>query len=285
MKIRVATVIIEPHLLVREALDALMERHSYRVVCGLSSIAEIGGQTIAGNGPKLVILCEPSIDGAISGVVRIRQVWPDCKIVLLFEYASADDVQNLLESQIDGFVPLGASPDALIRTLDMVVSGNGRVMVLPSAQNPIITPTVPENARHTTFKSQCLDVVSVVPQVLPLAKSGEVPSSPIAISCNGNGSGDLHAHDRESNANGCAQRRRPRLSDREAQILDGLVKGNTNKVIARTYEIAEATVKVHMKSILRKIQVANRTQAAIWALEHGNSTDEIKDRLQIATED
>ena len=56
-------------------------------------------------------------------------------------------------------------------------------------------------------------------------------------------------------------------------MLDGLVKGHANKVIARTCEITEATVKVHMKSILRKIRVANRTQAAIWAMENGYAAD------------
>ena len=54
--------------------------------------------------------------------------------------------------------------------------------------------------------------------------------------------------------------------------MNGLVKGHANKVIARTCDIAEATVKVHMKSILRKIRVGNRTQAAIWALERGYTT-------------
>src|SRR5437588_5379583 len=66
-------------------------------------------------------------------------------------------------------------------------------------------------------------------------------------------------------------RNRPRLSEREAQILDGLVQGHANKVIARSCDITEATVKVHMKSLLRKIQVANRTQAAVWALENRHS--------------
>jgi DNA-binding NarL/FixJ family response regulator len=66
--------------------------------------------------------------------------------------------------------------------------------------------------------------------------------------------------------------REAKISDRELQILDGLVKGHGNKMIARECAITEATVKVHMKSILRKICVANRTQAAIWALEHGYGT-------------
>jgi two-component system nitrate/nitrite response regulator NarL len=49
-------------------------------------------------------------------------------------------------------------------------------------------------------------------------------------------------------------------------MLTHLVAGHSNKVIARRLDIAEGTVKVHLKSVLRKIRVENRTQAAIWAL-------------------
>lgn len=59
------------------------------------------------------------------------------------------------------------------------------------------------------------------------------------------------------------------LSDRELEILRCLVSGDANKVIANRLAITEATVKVHMKSLLRKIKAGNRTQAAIWALNHG----------------
>jgi two-component system nitrate/nitrite response regulator NarL len=61
----------------------------------------------------------------------------------------------------------------------------------------------------------------------------------------------------------------PRLSPREKSILLCLVEGDSNKVIARKIDITEATVKVHVKAILRKIRVHNRTQAAIWAMNHG----------------
>jgi two-component system nitrate/nitrite response regulator NarL len=56
-----------------------------------------------------------------------------------------------------------------------------------------------------------------------------------------------------------------KFSNREVEILDCLTRGEANKLIARKFDIAEATVKVHIKAILRKIQVSNRTQAAIWA--------------------
>lgn len=66
-----------------------------------------------------------------------------------------------------------------------------------------------------------------------------------------------------------ASGRVPVLSTREREILRGLVSGCSNKGIARELAITEATVKVHMKALLRKIQTTNRTQAAIWAMNNG----------------
>src|SRR5260370_16041208 len=60
----------------------------------------------------------------------------------------------------------------------------------------------------------------------------------------------------------------PRLSVREKCILRCIVEGDSNKVIARKNGIAEATVKVHVKAILRKIRIHNPTQAAIWAMNN-----------------
>jgi two-component system, NarL family, nitrate/nitrite response regulator NarL len=58
----------------------------------------------------------------------------------------------------------------------------------------------------------------------------------------------------------------PALSTREAAILKRLMQGSSNKAIAYKMAITEATVKVHVKSILRKIRARNRTQAAMWAV-------------------
>jgi len=56
-----------------------------------------------------------------------------------------------------------------------------------------------------------------------------------------------------------------KLSPREAEILGCLREGEPNKVIAKKFDVTEATVKVHVKAILRKIGASNRTQAAMWA--------------------
>ena len=58
------------------------------------------------------------------------------------------------------------------------------------------------------------------------------------------------------------------LTRRERQTLAWLAKGVSNKEIARALNLAESTVKVHVQSILRKLGLTSRVQAAIYAIEH-----------------
>lgn len=60
-----------------------------------------------------------------------------------------------------------------------------------------------------------------------------------------------------------------KLSPRELQVLQGLCEGKANKEIARDLGIQEPTVKLHMKTLYRKIGAHNRTQAAMTAKEAG----------------
>ncbi|NTV10359.1 MAG: response regulator transcription factor [Zoogloea sp.] len=59
------------------------------------------------------------------------------------------------------------------------------------------------------------------------------------------------------------------LSPRELDILRCLAKGPSNKEIARELDLAESTVKIHVQSILRKLALTSRVQAALYAVEHG----------------
>ena len=60
-----------------------------------------------------------------------------------------------------------------------------------------------------------------------------------------------------------------KLTEREQQVLKGLTEGKSNKEIARDLDITEPTVKLHMKTLYRKVGAANRTQAALIAREAG----------------
>jgi two-component system, NarL family, nitrate/nitrite response regulator NarL len=59
------------------------------------------------------------------------------------------------------------------------------------------------------------------------------------------------------------------VSGREGEILRSLLSGHSNKMIARHLGISEATVKVHLKAVMRKINAQNRTQVAVWGLANG----------------
>jgi two-component system nitrate/nitrite response regulator NarL len=59
------------------------------------------------------------------------------------------------------------------------------------------------------------------------------------------------------------------LSVREKQVLGLILCGHPNKTIARELAISEQTVKVYVRSIMRKIGARNRTEAAMWAVSKG----------------
>lgn len=59
-----------------------------------------------------------------------------------------------------------------------------------------------------------------------------------------------------------------KLSKRELEVLKEMVKGKTNKEIAETLFVSEKTIKTHVSHILNKLKVSDRTQAAVYAMEH-----------------
>ena len=59
------------------------------------------------------------------------------------------------------------------------------------------------------------------------------------------------------------------LTPRENEILELLAEGQSNKLIAKNLGISDGTVKLHVKSILRKLEIHSRVEAAVIAVEHG----------------
>jgi two-component system, NarL family, nitrate/nitrite response regulator NarL len=269
----IPTIIIEPHLLVREALESLLKNYPYRVVCSVGSTADIGSRSMVADGLKLVILGAQSAANAITQAVSIRKLWSDSKIVvLLFEYASAADIQKLLTSEIDGCVPLFVSPETLIRTLDLMMIEDARILVTAGTRRSSIQLTQIEDSHQPEVETNDFPSGSTEHEAIPITIVARQRAWPIV-----NGRITPHLNGPKGDRHWLPTlRNRPVLSEREAQILNGLVQGHANKVIARSCDITEGTVKVHMRSILRKIQVANRTQAALWALEHGHSAGQIQ---------
>lgn len=58
------------------------------------------------------------------------------------------------------------------------------------------------------------------------------------------------------------------LTEQETRILEKIAAGLSNKQIGRELDITEGTVKVHVKHVLRKLDLRSRVEAAVWAVEH-----------------
>lgn len=68
---------------------------------------------------------------------------------------------------------------------------------------------------------------------------------------------------------GVGSGRGPVLTEREREVLGLIADGRSNREIARTLVLSEKTVKTHVSNILMKLDLADRTQAALWAVRHG----------------
>nr|WP_203675238.1 response regulator transcription factor [Streptomyces sp. SID13666] len=68
---------------------------------------------------------------------------------------------------------------------------------------------------------------------------------------------------------GGGQGRGNALTEREREVLTLIADGRSNREIARALVLSEKTVKTHVSNILMKLDVSDRTQAALWAVRHG----------------
>ena len=67
---------------------------------------------------------------------------------------------------------------------------------------------------------------------------------------------------------GSAAQPGPQLTTREREVLEQIAAGRSNREIARSLSLAEKTIKTHVSNVLMKLGVADRTQAALWAVRH-----------------
>jgi two-component system nitrate/nitrite response regulator NarL len=172
-----------------------------------------------------------NLDKVAETIRPLRSLLPDGKVVLVAETDGRIDPQRVLAFSADAFILNLGSRDVLIKILELTFMDQ-RVFVLSDS----MAKTASDSSAKTGSNDH--DVLN---------SAGGSPSSNSYQRTNGHTS----------------------LSPRERQILISLARGDSNKAIARRHNLSEATVKVHIKAILRKTKKHNRTQAAIWAIEQG----------------
>ncbi len=160
---------------------------------------------------------------------------------------------DLMMPGLNGIAELKKYIESLPRVPVVVVSG--------SRQRSTIRAAIESGARGYILKSSNGEILK---HVLPLVLSGElyVPAQAVAPDELSQGS-EFETSPLEENSDFHPDFKS--LTPRETQVLKLLTLGYSNKEIARSLGMLEGTVKVHVKSIMKKLGVNNRTQAAIAA--------------------
>jgi two-component system nitrate/nitrite response regulator NarL len=232
MSIGTPVVVTHPCSLFRDGLRQTLTRSRFRPVRLLSTVNE-DAENYLQSADCVWLLGVDKFEATNEQLMRqIKMSNPAVRVVILAASQVASDIVRALNAGACGFLRQDITGDQLLKSLELIV--NGQSVIYPQF-------CVPQaNTQHDRVTDGAIGAESVA-----------------AATC------ERVAGEACESLSGYALTRG--LSSRELAILRTLMQGASNKVIARKLVITEATVKVHMKAILRKLRLQNRTQAAIWA--------------------
>ena len=246
----VTVAIVDPNQLFREGLQQLLRKPRFTVSAAVRTLADVFREGGGIARPDIVIFgCSSEISAVAEQIAGERALGSNKRAIRFVFLSESDDLHLLrraVASGVDSILFKDISSDVLCRSLELVTLG--QQLFPPSlAQAPGDDVELPQ-ADLIPFPP----AAGAAAQIVRLDQHKLAPKLPAA-------SADAQ--------------RRVALSERESQILCCLVNGLSNKAIARELRITEATVKVHVKGLLRKTRASNRTQVAIWALNNRLSVE------------
>lgn len=227
--------IADDHALFRDAMTQYVERSNPGSVVNTASNLDDVFQFLNGTSdiPDLVLLDlnMPGMNG-LMGFARFRETYPKIPVALLSGMAEPEDIQRAMDLGAIGFFPKTLSGRALLKAIELVLAGEKFI--------PVDSKT---NGLMPSYYND--ETLNKMPVNLPLKTSSTPTPYP------------------SSSAN------RIRLTPRENDVLMCLCRGQSNKDIARNLGLQDVTIKLHVRSICRKLEVTNRTQAVLKSFELG----------------
>ena len=259
---RAPLVVTHPCALIRDALRHILTKSQFRPVRILPTLDGDTENYLGSAGICIWLLGVREYASTTSDLVRrVVAANPSVRPVILAESHMAQDIVPALVSGVFGFLCQNIPSKQLIKSLELV--GLGQTVIHPQFQLAAVAQKAVQS--HPTQEFQA---TSATPGSNGYKAIAETPGT-----SNGGTAGDGVV---------------PVLSRRELVILRTLTEGASNKLIALKLVITESTVKVHMKAILRKLRLQNRTQAAIWArtnlgqlLENAATRSETTERTSV----
>ncbi len=232
---RIRLLVVDDHNLFRRGLVALLSSDPRFEVVGEAGDANEAITAVRRLKPDLVLLDNhlPGVLG-INAIGDLKQAWPGVRVVMLTVSENVDDMAVGLRSGAEGYLLKTINTEDLCESICRVWDGDS--VVSPEMMGKLVG----------LLRGDAL-AAAPTPSKRPVVEPMESPSGQSLTS-----EDPIHT-----------------LSPREMEILRLIVRGDSNKLIARALDIAETTVKIHVQHILRKLNLTNRVHAAVYASERG----------------
>jgi len=192
-----------------------------------------------------------------AAALRIRRLYPDA---LVGEVASLPELRQTTADDgapydlilLDYHMP-GMSPEALVQLVGEFTT-TPLAVISGTDANADIRAAVHAGLRGFIPKTSSSEHFALALQIL-LAGGSSVPAEILL--------------DQPSVNNFAASPWLAKMTEREREVLRGVAQGRSNKEIAREMDVAEVTVKLHLRSVFRKMVVKSRAEAAVKAVKAG----------------
>lgn len=292
MKGVIPAVITHPLTLFRDGLRQILAGTQFAAVHLGSLFDDAALERVAALPICIWVLGVDDFDGAAEKQLRQARLKAPClKVVVLAKHLSVDEILRALQCGASGYLDQDIDCDRLVKALELIAMGDTvlqgqalagvhmhatvKSLIGACAIDRIDIPAYgamrsERSSSHVAAESQAT-IAAVVSPALDCALHEPLPTGAGAIEVGEDLSQPAfevvqnHRPDRAASADAAVL---GQLSKREKAILRLLTEGSSNKVIAWRLVITEATVKVHIKGLLRKLRMHNRTQAAMWATKN-----------------
>ncbi len=230
---RIRILLVDDHAMVRRGMRDFLELHADLEVVGEAGDGAAALEAVAVSAPDVVImdLLMPVMDG-IAATAEIKARHPDVEVIALTSFIDEDRVTAAIEAGASGFLLKDAEADDLAAAIRAAVAGEVHL-------DPAVAGIVARGLRD---------------------RSG----SGAATGGGGRGGTSTGTRGRPSGRASLAS-----LTSRERDVLAGVARGLSNQAIADELGITERTARTHVSNILAKLGLTSRTQAALFAVQHG----------------
>jgi DNA-binding NarL/FixJ family response regulator len=235
----IRVLLVDDQTLLRQSFQRLLELESADVEVvgaaadGVEALELIERLTRAGKTPEVILMDVrmPRMDG-VQATARIHERWPDAHVMMLTTFDDEEYVVEGLRAGARGYLLKDVSADELLAAIRAIYRGD-------SPLQPSVAAKLVARLNHGPR---------------PVARDGVAAPDGATRP-----SGTRHSTPYPSEE----------LTERESEILRSIAHGASNREIGEALFITEGTVKNHVSSILSKLALRDRTQAALWAREHG----------------